>query len=206
VVECLRGDEAVEAIEDAAVVEDASWKADRGTRRFAPGAPRELLRQALAGLAPSGEMELGLARAEGKPVAFLLNFLTEEQVWYYQGAYDEEYRKLYPGMVLHFRCIERAFQEGRRVYDFLSGAEPYKLNWTTESRTLRYQALFPNTPRGHAAFSLLVAPRWGLRESPHARAAHGVLKQLRQDPGAVARAVRERLRIPTRPAEAPLEA
>jgi len=193
---CLRGAHAVEGIEEAAEVEQASWKATRGTRRFASGGPLELLEKALTALGPRGEAEMWVARVDGKPAAFLLNFLTPDQVWYYQGAYDEAYRKLYPGMVLHYRCIERAFQEGRRVYDFLSGAEAYKLNWTTHSRPLHYQALFPNTLKGQAAYLMLLAPRWTLRHSRHARAARRAWTGLRENPLGTLAALKGRLHLP----------
>lgn len=176
IVECVRGSAVAEAIDLAGRIEDGSWKAVRGIQRFAPGPPRELLREAALELGPSGEMELWLARVDGRPIAFLLNFLTSDQVWYYQGAFDEAFRTLYPGMALHFRCIERAFAEGRRIYDFLSGPEPYKANWTNAARPLRYRALYPECARGYLAYGLLVAPRWALRRSRTARAALAHLK------------------------------
>lgn len=181
-VERWTGPEAAAYIDEAALVEERSWKERKGVCRFAPGPRRELLRETLASLGPAGEMELWLARLEGKPIAFLLNFLVPGEVWYYQGAYDAEYRKLFPGGALHYRCIERAHQAGCRVYDFLSGDEPYKFNWTTASRSLQYRALFPDTPRGYAAYALLIAPRWRLKGSATARAALQFAEQLRNNP------------------------
>ena len=172
------GADAARYIDDAAVVEERSWKPDRGIRRFAEGPPRELLRRAAETLGPRGEIELWLARMDGKPIAFLLNFLTPGEVWYYQGAYDEEYRKQYPGGALHYRCIERAAQSGMSVYDLLSGDEPYKHGWTDGARPLRHLALFPASARGCLAYGVLLWPRWRLRSLPAARAAVQALQGL----------------------------
>jgi CelD/BcsL family acetyltransferase involved in cellulose biosynthesis len=192
-VERWTGADAARFIEDAAEVEVRSWKPDRGISRFAAGAPRELLRQALGALGASGEAELWLARMDGKPVAFLLNFLTPTEVWYYQGAYDQEHRKLFPGGVLHYRCIERAHQAGLAVYDLLSGDEPYKRDWTDGERRLHYLALFPAAPRGYLAYSLLLWPRWRLRNWPPARAALETARQVRANPAALPMLIRARI-------------
>ncbi|HEU4752637.1 MAG TPA: GNAT family N-acetyltransferase, partial [Armatimonadota bacterium] len=182
-------------VEEAAAVEARSWKGRDGCTRFQPGAGQRLLRQVLAELGPAGEMEVWLARSGGRAIAFLLNFLTDRKVWYYQGAYDEEYRKQYPGMVLHYRAIERAWQEGIREYDFLSGDESYKFDWTNGTRELRYRALFPATARGALAYYALIAPRWQLKDRQGARALHQFVLRLKNNPAGVIPALSAPLRL-----------
>jgi len=184
-VERRCGADAAELVEAIATVEARSWKGREGCARFQPGSGQELLRQALRELGGRGEMEIWVAWKDERPVAFLVNFLTPERVCYYQGAYDEEHRKLYLGGLLHYRAIERAWEAGLREYDFMSGDEAYKTGWTTGERTLRYRAVFPPTPRGYLAFATLVAPRWRLKQSPHAHAALRLWVQLRNNPAAV---------------------
>jgi CelD/BcsL family acetyltransferase involved in cellulose biosynthesis len=170
-VERLPEGEAAQYVEAVAAVEARSWKGREGAARFQPGPGQELLRRALETLGARGEMELWLAHKDGRPVAYEINFLTPERICLYQGAYDEEYRKWSPGGVLDFLSIERAWQLGRREYDFMSGDEPYKAERTTSERPLDYLALYPPTARGHLAYNLLVAPRWKLKDSAHAKAA-----------------------------------
>jgi CelD/BcsL family acetyltransferase involved in cellulose biosynthesis len=170
-LERYTGAEAAERVHEVAAVEASSWKGRESCARFQPGPGQRLLAQALRELGETGEMELWLAWVDAQPVAFQVNFLTPERLCYYQGSYHEEYRKLYPGMVLHYHCMERAWQSGLREYDFMSGDEAYKSGWTDGERQIRYRALFPATPAGYAAYGALVAPRWRLKGSPAARAA-----------------------------------
>jgi CelD/BcsL family acetyltransferase involved in cellulose biosynthesis len=182
VVERLPEAEAARHVDAVSAVEARSWKGREGAARFQPGPGKELLRRALETLGARGEMELWLARKDGRPVAYEINFLTPERICLYQGAYDEEYRKWSPGGVLDFLSIERAWQLGLREYDFMSGDEPYKAERTTSERPLDYLALYPPTARGHLAYNLLVAPRWKLKDSAHAKAALQWWVRLRSSP------------------------
>lgn len=170
-VERLVGEEAAEQVATVASIEAQSWKGREGVGRFQHAAAQELLRQTLRGLGGRGEMELWLARIDGNPVAFEINFLPPGRIWLYQGAYREDFKKYSPGAVLDYRSIQRAWEAGAREYDFMSGDEAYKLDRTSALRPLHYLAMFPATVRGSLAYSLLVAPRWRLKEYPAVRAA-----------------------------------
>lgn len=188
------GEEAAQYVEQIAEVEAHSWKGEEGVARFQPGPGQELLRQALSTLAPRGEMELWLAWKDDRPVAFEINFLAPGRIWLYQGAYRTEFRKYSPGGVLDFLSIERAWKDGAREYDFMSGDEPYKAERTVAERPIRYRALHPADVRGHLAYGLLVAPRWKLKGYPPARVAHQLWTQARSNPAAVAESLLEGLR------------
>ncbi|MFN3649549.1 MAG: GNAT family N-acetyltransferase [Armatimonadota bacterium] len=170
-VERYVGAEAAARVEEVAAIEARSWKGREGVARFQPGEGQELLRRALLALGGGEEMELWIARMDGQPVAFEINFLTPERIWLYQGAYDEDYRKFSPGGVLDCLSIQRAWESGRREYDFMSGDEVYKAERTMFTRAIRYLALYPPTLSGMLAFVLLVAPRWRLKSYAFARAA-----------------------------------
>jgi CelD/BcsL family acetyltransferase involved in cellulose biosynthesis len=165
-------------LEVLACVERRSWKVRGGRPRFQSGPGANLIRRTLSGLGPRGELEVWLAHMAGRPVAFLLNFVTPERVWFYQGAFDEAYRRYFPGGVLHYCCVRRLWSDGLREYDLLSGDEPYKYGWANATRALHHRALFPARPRGYLAFALLVGVRWQLRRSARLRAAHGALCRL----------------------------
>jgi CelD/BcsL family acetyltransferase involved in cellulose biosynthesis len=184
-VERITGPEAADRVHDVAEVEAHSWKGDRGYARFQPGPGQELLRDALRELGARREVELWVARREGRPLAFLVNFLTPERVCYYQGSYRADARKWYPGGVLHYYAIRRAWEAGLREYDFMVGDEAYKSGWTNGIRPVRHRAVYPNTVRGRLAFGALVAPRWRLRQSPRARAALRLWRQIRSNPAGV---------------------
>jgi CelD/BcsL family acetyltransferase involved in cellulose biosynthesis len=167
----ITGRESADYVETVSFIESRSWKKRQGVARFQPGRGQELLRETLAGLGARGEMELWLAWMKGEPAAFQINFVTSGRICLYQGAYDETYRKFSPGGVVDCLAIQRAWQDGAREYDFMSGDEPYKAERTDRIRSLRYLALYPATLRGRFAFETLVAPRWrlkGFRPAQHA--------------------------------------
>ena len=168
----IGGADAAQLVEPVPEIAAASWKGEEGVARFQPTAGQELLRRALTELGAAGEMELWLARKDDRPVAFEINFLAPGRIWLYQGAYRNEYRKYSPGGVLDFLSIERAWKDGAREYDFMSGDEPYKAERTSAQRSIRYLALHPNNARGHLAYGVLIAPRWGLKSYAPVRAAH----------------------------------
>jgi len=182
-IERYTGAEAAERVNEVAAVEAASWKGREGAARFQPGHGQRLLQQALTALPE--EMELWLAWSGSQPAAFQINFVTPERLCYYQGSYHESFRKLYPGMVLHYHCMERAWRGGLREYDFMSGDEAYKSGWTDAERSVRYLALFPACARGYAAYLTLVAPRWRLKGSRSAKAALQWWVRVRSNPASL---------------------
>lgn len=194
-IERLSGRELGSYVDELMAVEARSWKSREGVLWLGTGQGREVFRQALASLGVRREMELWLARLEGRLAAFQINFVTPDRVWYYYGAYDPEFRRYYPGGVLHLRAIEHAWRSGIREYDFLAGDEPYKLQWTNGVRQLDLLALYPRTPRGFLAFAALAGPKWWLKELAPARSLHHLYKLIRDRPGVLLHLLRgERVR------------
>lgn len=194
-VERYEGSEALLHLNEVAEVERHSWKTRQGVARFQPGEGQNILHEALSTLGSRGEMELWIARMDDRPVAFELNFLTPQRIMLYQGAFNEEYRKLSPGGVLDLLSIRRAWEQGVREYDFMAGNEAYKQERTNATRSLRYLAVYPATARGSMAYATLVAPRWRLKASPRARAALQLWVQFRNNPGGMLPALNARARV-----------
>jgi CelD/BcsL family acetyltransferase involved in cellulose biosynthesis len=92
-------------------------------------------------------------------------------VWIYQLGYDEEFHRASVGSFLGYTALEHAWRSGAREYDYLSGDEPYKAERTMASRKIRNLAIHSRTMLGWAAFALLLAPRWYLKEVPILRSA-----------------------------------
>lgn len=171
-VERHTGIEALAHIDELVAIEARSWKGEAGVGRFQPGCGRAFLERVLRDLAPRGEIEVWIARVDEHPVAFALSLLTGERILLYQGAYDQAYRKQGPGAVLEYVSIRRAWEAGVREYDYMSGNEPYKAERTNATRVIRYLALHTTGARGLLAYSLLIAPRWHLKDIKPVRAAH----------------------------------
>lgn len=172
VIERLTGPEAAGAARMISQIEANSWKAGTTAAKFQTPSELSFLEQVLETFGERGELEVWIALIDGVPIAYLLNFLSDERTFYYQGAYETNYRKYSPGSVLHYYAMQRSWLEGPREYDFMMGEESWKLDWTNHSRDLKNVAIFPKSPRGYLAFGVLLFPRWYLRKFRFARAVY----------------------------------
>ncbi len=82
----------------------------------------------------NGWLRLHVIKIESRPVSALYCFKYRARYYYYLGGFDPEHSKLSLGTVLTARAIKDAIAEGCTEFDFLRGAEPYKLKWTSEER------------------------------------------------------------------------
>jgi CelD/BcsL family acetyltransferase involved in cellulose biosynthesis len=172
VIERLTGPETAGAAELISQVEAKSWKAGTAAAKFQTPNERSFLEQVLETLGQRGEVEVWMAMIDGVPIAYLLNFLSDERTFYYQGAYDTNYGKYSPGSVLHYCAVRRSWLEGPREYDFMMGDESWKLTWTNQSRNIKHVSIFPRSLRGYFAFGVLLFPRWYLRKFRYVRAVY----------------------------------
>lgn len=98
----------------------------RRTQQFHRDVARALLRR--------GWLRLFCLRLDGSTEACLYCFSFGDRICYYQGGFEPTLAKLSLGTVLTARAIETAVDEGKAVFDFLRGDEPYKAKWTADSR------------------------------------------------------------------------
>ena len=79
-----------------------------------------------ANLAAEDLLRLYLLELDGRAIAATLCLDDGATVYLYNNGYDERFRKLSPGLMVKILSIREAIRNGRRCYDFLKGAEPYK--------------------------------------------------------------------------------
>jgi CelD/BcsL family acetyltransferase involved in cellulose biosynthesis len=77
------------------------------------------------------------------PIGWLYNFIYDNRVYYYFGAFDfdSENAKLKPGLVTHTLAIEHYAKKGLGVYDFMAGNLRYKFNLGQVGSPIRTVAL-----------------------------------------------------------------
>jgi CelD/BcsL family acetyltransferase involved in cellulose biosynthesis len=80
----------------------------------------------LAAFLPSGRARLYFLTLDGVRVAATILFDYEDAFLLYNSGYDPAYGHLSVGLLLKAFCLRDAIAEGRRVFDFLQGSEPYK--------------------------------------------------------------------------------
>ena len=116
-------------------VNDASWKAERGTNLFRHPSIQGFFVDLVPRMAEAGWLDLHMLRLDGKAVAYELCFDFGGRVFSYNGSYRQELGKHSPGTVVTAAVIEAACARGCSEYDMLRGEESYKTRWSETSRT-----------------------------------------------------------------------
>ena len=127
---------------DYEAVYRASWKPEEGSFAFL----RALAEQEGA----AGTLRLGIARAQGVPVAAQLWLVENGEATIHKLAYAESAKAGSPGTLLGMAMFRHALDHDQvRTIDYGTGDEPYKADWMEERRTLwRLTAFNPRTLKG----------------------------------------------------------
>ncbi len=83
-------------------------------------------RAAIRAAAREGMLDLGFLRVDGRDAAATLAWDDGFTVWLYNSGYDPAMRHRSAGFAAKALAIRDAIGRGRRRYDLLGGAEPYK--------------------------------------------------------------------------------
>jgi len=75
---------------------------------------------------PGWQSHLCFLKLEDKPVASVMTFESDEEVWLYNSGFDPEFSYYSVGLLLKSYKIKKAIESGKRRYDFLRGSERYK--------------------------------------------------------------------------------
>jgi CelD/BcsL family acetyltransferase involved in cellulose biosynthesis len=127
-----------EALATLAVLYRKRWGGDRDALRCVETYARR------AGSA--SHLRIDLLRLDGHALAGLLQIRRDDALFLYLTAVDREaFPKLSVGNLLIGLALERAAGEGVQLYDFLRGAEDYKLLWSDGAeRGLDFTAYRPS--------------------------------------------------------------
>ncbi len=123
--------EEAEAFLDAlAALHQARWTARGQPGAFANPEFLRFHRALLTRAVPRGEADLLRIDGDRGPIGYLYNFRLNGRVFAYQGGFDYAGagRHGKPGLTCHHAAIRQAAAEGARAYDFLAGADRYKLS------------------------------------------------------------------------------
>lgn len=80
----------------------------------------------LACFIPTGQARLTFLRVDEVRVAATISFDDGNAFQLYNSGYDPAYAHLSVGLLLKALCLREAIAQGRSVFDFLQGGEPYK--------------------------------------------------------------------------------
>lgn len=95
-----------------------------------------------------GWLRLFVLRLDAQPASVFYGFSYKRRFYFYQGGFDPKYSKYSIGHVTQALAIKSAIEEEAEEYDFLHGAEQYKLHWAKNVRELDRLELYPPGLRG----------------------------------------------------------
>jgi CelD/BcsL family acetyltransferase involved in cellulose biosynthesis len=122
-----------------------SWR-----RRGKPGAfgnpfMRRFHRALVARALARGEVDLLRLDAAGEAAGYLYNFRLHGRIYAYQSGFADSGADPHakPGLTCHHLAVEQALAAGDREYDFLAGADRYKLSFAKATEPLLWAEMVP---------------------------------------------------------------
>ncbi|WP_322800799.1 GNAT family N-acetyltransferase [Thermoflexus sp.] len=140
-------EEAIEAFLDlmaASSPEKADFLSERMRAFF-----RRVIRYGLR----EGWTRLSFIEIEGEKAATYLDFDYGDRIWLYNAGFHPRFAGLSPGVVLLAYLIRHAIEQGKRVFDFLRGDEPYKFRFGAREVPL-YRIVISRVGEGSASAPL----------------------------------------------------
>lgn len=138
-------------------LERAGWKGANGSALDCSGQTRALFTDALKGAAEKGRLERLELRLDGKPLAMLVTFLCPPGAFGFKTAFDEDYSRFSPGVLLQIENL--ALLERKDVaYCDSCAAEGHPMIdglWTGRRAIGRYSVAIGGTGR-RAIFGALL--------------------------------------------------
>ncbi len=130
------------AFESLVSLHQRRWSTRANGGVFADDRARQFHREVVQVLSERGRVSLDLLTLDGRPIAAIYGLVYGETYYFYLPGFDPlAVPKASPGLLLLHHRIEAAIREGMTTVDLLQGAQPYKLEWSTDRRrlvTVRY--------------------------------------------------------------------
>jgi len=136
---------ALQYLNKLVLLHDITWNARGKPGAFATPPVRRFHQALITSGVPSGEVDLLRVTAGPVLVGYLMNFNYKGQVSAYQSGFNYSVVGLHlkPGLTSHYLAIEAYRAAGAAVYDFLAGADRYKLSLANAQRSLHWLSLAP---------------------------------------------------------------
>ncbi|MBA3864350.1 MAG: cellulose biosynthesis protein CelD [Erythrobacter sp.] len=100
-----REDGLAEWIAEFLTLEAAGWKGTAGSALASAPETRDFSTQALEGAAAAGRLERLAIRLDGRAIAMLVNLVTPPGTYSFKTAFDEDYARFSPGMLLQLENL-----------------------------------------------------------------------------------------------------
>lgn len=131
-----------DAFESVVTLHQRRWSTCANGGVFANDVSRRFHREVVEVLSERGHVSIDQLELDGRPIAAIYGFVYGGTYYFYLPGFDPAaVPKASPGLLLLHHRIEQAIRDGLTTVDLLQGAQPYKLEWSTDRRrlvTVRY--------------------------------------------------------------------
>ena len=168
-----RPEELGRRLDEGLALEAAGWKGEQGSAVLSSPTTDGFYREVARRFDARGELVLSSLRVDGTLAGFDLALLSGGRYCLLKTAYDEQRRRLGPGMVLRLDVLDRCFDLGLDRHDFLGPDMAWKRVFSTGARAHCSVSVFGSGPVGAAesAYRRFVRP---LLRTAYRRARQGV--------------------------------
>jgi CelD/BcsL family acetyltransferase involved in cellulose biosynthesis len=136
-------------IEEAARLDsEQSVRGASGQAFFSNPSNKQFLLRLGEELSDRGWLWLHSLRIGGVLRSYVLSFIYDQRFLSYQCAFDRDFSKHSVGVINLVKTVACALNMGMREFDFLSGDQPYKLEWTDRIRENKRLYVFNKGAKG----------------------------------------------------------
>jgi CelD/BcsL family acetyltransferase involved in cellulose biosynthesis len=150
-------------LEDGIRVEGSGWKGRAGTAIDSDPATEAFYRAVAGSFQARGELRFSRIVLDGRTVAFDLCILRHGRLYLLKTGFDEDFRRLAPGLVMRLSIIEHCFEHGLRSHELLGVETDWKAKFATSSRPRVSLRTYRRNPAGRAGYAYRTALRPRLR-------------------------------------------
>ena len=154
-------------IEEFLALEARGWKGKDGSALAQHPANSAVFDEALTGAATAGRLERLALRLDGQPIAMLANFITPPGAFSFKTAYDEDYARFSPGVLLQRENLDLLARPEIEWTDSCAAADHPMIEriWREKRTLLRLSIAIGGKPRRALASGIFRAERGSTLEN-----------------------------------------
>jgi hypothetical protein len=159
------GDDVDAWVEEFMEFEAKSWKGQGGRAIVCNEADRKYFAEIAGEAFRRGKLMMIALRFNGSPIAYKVNFLSGDGSFAFKIAFDEEYARYSPGVLLELENIRLLHERTQiRWMDSCANPDRFMINqlWT-DRRAIQTMVVSTGKPRGDLAIAALPLLKWGNR-------------------------------------------
>ena len=132
-------------------IEQKSWKEGQGASITANEYQRKFYTTLTTIAAEQGLLSCHLLELDREPIAYIYGLLLNGVFSDLKESYSLTYQSMSPGHALKLFALERLYERGARLYDYMGVCEPYKMRWTDKTYVRSTYIIYNKTLSGVAA-------------------------------------------------------